>query len=226
MKKILIIITLLFICLPAFAQEATPDPVNELNSPNSIFDDKMLLDGYTKKYSDFSKEIILEMIKDNNITAYKSAAAVRVFKQKYSQEMFGREKILAEKILLKRLNRDGSPFVQVEVMHALCRLDRYKFFTPMVPVLIQKLDHYNTTVNEMTFNYLNDLIQTGNNRQREARIVFNTLNKILFLSRNRLATMKEPTPKLKQKLQLLRWSIKVLGNQELKRLPKEVLNLL
>jgi hypothetical protein len=96
----------------------------------------------------------------------------------------------------------------------------------MVPALIQKLDHYNSTVNEIAFESLNQIIKAGSNRNREARIVFNTLRKILFLSRRRLAAMTEPEPKLVKKLKLLRWAIKVLGNQELKKLPKEVINLL
>jgi len=111
-------------------------------------------------------------------------------------------------------------------MRTLCQMDRYHYFKSMVPALIQKLDHYNAAVNEIAFNNLNQIIETGSNRQREARIVFATLRKILFLSRKRLETVKKPDPKLAKKLKLLRWSIKVLGNQELKRLPKEVINLL
>ncbi len=61
---------------------------------------------------------------------------------------------------------------------------------------------------------------------REARIVFDTLRKILFLSRKRLGNITVPNKRLKQKLELLRWSIRILGTQELKRLPSEVINLL
>jgi len=193
---------------------------------NTIFDDRMLLNGYTKKYSDLSKETLLAMIKDDTLTPYRSAAAVRVFKEKFSGEVVSREKKSVEKTLLRRLHRTNSPFVQVEIMHTLCQMDRYRYFKPMVPALIQKLDHYNAAVSEIAFDSLNQVIETGSNRPREARIVFNTLRKILFLSRKRLATIKEPAPKLTKKLKLLRWSIKVLGNQELKKLPKEVINLL
>ncbi len=192
----------------------------------NIFDDKMLLKGYQQKYTNLSKEILLEMIKDNTLTPYKSAAAVRVFKENYSGEVVSKEKKNIEKMLLRRLDRTDSAFVQVEIMHTLCRLDRYRYFKSMMPALIQKLDHYNETINEMAFTALNDIIASGYNRPREARTVFNTLRKVLFLSRKRLADITEPGPKLVQKLTLLRWSIKVLGNQELKKLPKEVINLL
>jgi len=111
-------------------------------------------------------------------------------------------------------------------MFALCTLDRYRYFAPMVPALIQKLSHYNVTVSDRAFEAVSAIIEAGNNRTREARIVFNTLHKILFLSRKRLATITDPGPRLTKKLKLLRWSIKVLGSQELKRLPKEVISLL
>jgi len=61
---------------------------------------------------------------------------------------------------------------------------------------------------------------------REARIVFNTLRKIFFLSRNRLQNITTPSTSLQEKIELLRWSIRILGTQELKRLPSEVINLL
>ena len=195
-------------------------------SANTIFDDQMLLKGYTEKYRDLSKEILLAMIKDNTLTPYRSAAAVRVFKVTFSSEVVSREKKIIERILLRRLHRTDSPFIQVEIMHTLCRMDRYHYFKSMVPALIQKLDHYNATVNEIAFDSLNQVIRSGSNRNREARIVFNTLRKILFLSRKRLATVVEPDARLAKKLKLLRWSIKILGNQELKKLPKEVINLL
>ncbi len=205
--------------------EPTAKPVDVL-SPNTIFDDKMLLNGYAEKYKDLAQDVIWEMIKDDTVTSYRSAAAIRVFKNNFAKEMVGRNRIFAERLILRRINRDDSPFVQIEGMHALCVLDRYRYFATMVPALIQKLDHYNTTVNEIAFYNLKNIIETGSNRQREARIVFNTLNKVLFLSRRRLANIDAPGLKLKQKLELLRWSIKILGTQELKRLPKEVLNLL
>ncbi len=199
---------------------------SHLPPANTIFDDQMLLKGYTEKYNDFTKEILLAMIKDDTLTPYRSAAAVRVFKEKFSSEVVSREKKSIEKTLLRRLHRTDSPFVQVEIMHALCQMDRYRYFKSMVPALIQKLNHYNIAVNEIAFDNLNLIIESGNNRNREARIVFNTLRKILFLLRKRLATVEEPDSKLTRKLKLLRWSIKVLGNQELKKLPKEVINLL
>jgi len=192
----------------------------------TIFDDKMLLNGYKQKYQDHSKGILLQMIKDDTLTSYKASAAISLFKEKYSQEIISKEKKTIEKILLRRLNRTDSAFVQIEIMHTLVLMDRYKYFKAMVPALIQKLDHYNETVNELAFHFLNDIIDKGQNRTREARIVFNTLRKILFLTRKRLADITEPDPRLAQKIKLLRWSIKVLGNQELKKLPKEVISLL
>lgn len=200
----------------------------ELQPPGtqSIFDDQMLLDGYTKKYSEFSKDTLLAMIKDDTLTQYRSAAAVRVFQQKFIHGVVSTEKKGIEKALLRRLHRTNSPFVEVEIMHALCQMDRYRYFNSMAPALTQKLNHYNTTVNDIAFERLNQIIDSGSNRSSEARVIFNTLRKILFLSRKRLATVKEPDPQLTKKLKLLRWSIKVLGNQELKKLPTEVINLL
>ena len=193
---------------------------------NTIFDDQMLLEGYTKKYDEFSKETLIAMIKDDTLTPYRSAAAVRVFQRKYSEEVVSHEKRGIEKILLRRLHRSNSPFVQVEIMYTLCQMDRYRYFKSMAPALTQKLDHYNSAINENAFSNLNKLIESGSNRKQEARIIFNTLRKMLFLSRKRLAEVKEPSAQLAMKLKLLRWSIKVLGNQELKKLPKEVINLL
>lgn len=208
-----------------FAQEAV---INEEKDKDAytIFDDKMLLDGYTQKYSAFSKDVLIEMIKDDTLNSYRMAATVKAFKEKYSEEVVSREKVIIEKILLRRLNRDSSPFVQVQIMDTLCRMDRYRYFESMIPVLIQKLDHYNQAVNDMAFEALQYVVNNGSNRAREARIVFNTIRKTLFLSRKRLQNVTEPSPKLKQKLEVLRWSIKVLGTQELKRLPPEVLSLL
>ncbi len=235
MKKLFFFILILtFLTLPdtasvmaeKIAQEDLA-PIVSTNAPDTaIFDDKMLLDGYAKKYNALTKEILLLMIQDDTLTSYKIAAAVRVFKEKFSREVVARDKIIFEKFLLRRLNLSDSPFVQVEIRHTLCRLDRYKYFKAMVPALIQKLDHYNSTVNEIAFNSLVDITENGNSRAREARIVFNTLRKVLFLSRKRLATTSEPDTKLTQKLKLLRWSIKVLGTQEINKLPKEVIHLL
>lgn len=199
-----------------------------MGNPGSytIFDDRMLLRGYAKKYADYSKDILIEMIQDDNLSPYKMAAAVRVFNQKQSAELVYREKKYAEKVLLRRLNRASSPFVQVEIMYALCKMDRYRYFQSMVPALIQKLNHYNSAVNEIAYESLDDIIKSSQPRSREARIVFLTLRKILFLSKKRLTNITEPEPKLARKLKLLRWSIKILGTQELKKLPNEVINLL
>jgi hypothetical protein len=206
---------------------ANPAEVEKLSSQDlAILDDKLLLEGYTEKYSEYTKDIVLAMIQDDTLADFKMAAAIRVFNAKYSKEVVYREKRVMEKILLRRLNRTQSAFVQVEAMYALLALDRYRYFKSMAPPLIQKLNHYNSAVNEFAFNYLDALTNNSTSRPREARIVFTTLRKILFLSRNRLANVTEPDQNLKYKLKLVRWSIKVLGTEELKRLPKEVINLL
>ena len=211
----------------AFSEETSTviEPAEEQNN-NAIFDDKHLLNGYAQKYKSEPLEILLEMIKDDTLTSYKTAAAVRVFREQFSEQVFSKEKILIEKYLLRRLNITDSSFVQVEIMHTLCLMDRYRYFNPMVPFLIQKLDHYNTAVDDLAFHALEDILYKNTNRAYEARLVFNTLRKILFLSRKRLANVKEPNEKLKQKLDSLRWSIKILGTEELKRLPSEVIKLL
>ncbi|HBG60837.1 MAG: hypothetical protein A2Y03_07480 [Omnitrophica WOR_2 bacterium GWF2_38_59] len=216
----------------AFCQEIEPSELSGQiitdgkSITYSVFDDRMLLDSYSQKYAELPQEILIEMIKDDNLSSYKTAAAVRVFNNNFATEVVSREKKIIEKFLLRRLNRTDSPFVQVEIMFALCRMDRYRYYNSMIPSLIQKLNHYNSIVNELAASSLDTLIKEGSNRPREARVVFNTLRNILFLSRKRLEKVTEPDPKLSRKLKLLRWSIKVLGTQELKRLPKEVVNLL
>lgn len=219
-------------CLETSANQTSKEEIiiseqaEKLLSPYTIFDDKMLLDGYSEKYNTLSKGILIAMIKDDTLSSYKIAAAVRTFNKNFSQEIVSKEKKRVIKTLLRRLNKTDSPFVQTEIMYALCRIDRYQYFKSMVPALIQKLNHYNSTVNDIAFYALDDLIASGNNRSREARVVFNTFRKVFFLSRRRLIKIDEPGPKLTKKLKLLRWSIKVLGNQELKKLPNEVINLL
>ncbi len=160
------------------AQEVAADLPEDF-PPGAIFDDKMLLEGYTEKYLEEEKDILLARIKDDTLPPYQMAAAVRAFKEKYSLEVFNREKNIIIKILLRRLARTDNVFVQVEILHTVCRMDRYKYFATMMPALIQKLDHYNATVNEMAYDGINDIIDRGNNRAREARIVFNTLRKVL-----------------------------------------------
>jgi hypothetical protein len=227
MKNIfLFLILVVFQPQLVFAQETTGASIAFDLENQAIFDDALLIEGFAKKYKTLSLDIILEMIKDDTLSSLKTAAAVRVFKEKYSKEVAVLQKRDVEKVLLKRLNRTDSAFVQVEILHALCLVDRYRYFKSMVPALLLKLDHYNSAVYELAYRNLLAIVETPPYRPREARIVFNTLRNILFLSRRRLAEVKEPNPQLKQKLQLVRWAIKVLGNQELKRLPKEVISLL
>lgn len=191
----------------------------------AVFDDLTLINGYTDKYATESKNTLIAMIDDDSLGAYRITAAVRVFKQKYGADIFKDEKPTIIKSLLRRLNRTDSPFVQVEIMHTLVVLDRYQYFESMVPTLIQKLDHYNRVVSALSYENLEDITKSST-RPREARVVFNSLRKIFFLSKKRLANVTTPEARLKRKLTLLRWSIKVLGTQLLKSLPPEVINLL
>lgn len=196
----------------------------ETESP--IFDDKMLLEGYAKKYSQEPKDVLLAMIKDDDLTPYMSAAAIHVFRERFSKEVVGKEKNIIEKILLRRLNRTNSIFVEIEAMHTLCMMDRYQYFNSVIPALIEFLDHYNSAVNDLAFNSTNEILSKGLKRPREARIVFNTLRRNLYLTRKKFEDIEEPGPKLKQKLELLRWAIKILGTQELQRLPPEIIDFL
>lgn len=203
-----------------------PGGADESLSQQTIFNDKLLMDGYAEKFHAESLDTILAMIKDDTLDDVKMAAAVRVFRKKYSAEVVSRQKNIIVKTLIRGLNRTDSAFVEVEIMHTLCTMDRYQYFAAMIPAIILKLDHYDTTVNELAYEAIDDIIKTGNNRTLEARIIFNTLRKILFLSRRRIASAKEPDVRLTQKIKLLRWSMKVLGRQEIRRLPKEVIPLL
>ena len=209
---------------PLWAQQK--EDIDEADiASGAIFDDKVLLAGYAQKYADETRDILLAMIADDSLGTYKCAAAVRVFKEKYANEVLSREKSNIIRILIRRLNRSDSPFVQEEIMHTLVVLDRYQYFESMVPALILKMDHYNSVVSDMAYESVQTIVKDSL-YPREARIVFETLRKILFLSRKRLGNITVPNKRLKQKLELLRWSIRILGTQELKRLPSEVINLL
>ncbi|MFP4472699.1 MAG: hypothetical protein ACLFPX_02340 [Candidatus Omnitrophota bacterium] len=192
----------------------------------AIFDDGMMIAGYTKKYLEEDRDTLLAMIKDETLGHLKISAAIRAFRQKFSREIFAHEKTLAERALIHRLKRADSAFIQVEAMHTLCIMDRYRYFKPYIPKLILKMDHYNDTVSQSAYHAVKESIEEGNNRPREARIVFNMLRKMLFLMRKRLAKISEADQRLIHKLELLRWSVKVLGSDELKHLPKEALNFL
>ncbi len=220
----LLLFLILVFSSPLWAQDK--DDINQADiTSGAIFDDKALLEGYTRKYTDASRDILLAMIADDSLGSYKCAAAVRVFKEKYANKVLSKEKPKILRILIRRLSRSDSPFVQVEIMHTLIVLDRYQYFESMVHALIQKMDHYNPVVSTMAYE---DLLAITKDSlyPREARIVFETLRKIFFLSRNRLQNITTPNQNLKQKLDLLRWAIRILGTQELKRLPSEVINLL
>ena len=217
-KYLLLILLLLIMPYEALAQR-------QMKSLN-IFDDRMHLKGLVDKYKDVPKEILLEMIKDETLTDFKTAAAINIFKNRYAEEVVTKEKKRAERILSRKIKNTRSPFVQVEAMAALIRIDRYKYFKPLIPAMISKLNHYNEVVYTLSFDNLSFLIENENTRAREAKIIFNTLRKMLFLSRNHLGNTSEIQTQLANKLTLLRWSIKTLGNESLKKLPKEILNLL
>ncbi len=225
-----IVFTLLVIGLllgKTYAQEAVTasEEIPDAEMGDAIFDDKALMEGYLERYANESSDILMAMIADDSLGSYKCAAAARVFAIQYANDTVGVQKANAIRILIRRLRLSDSPFVHVEIMNALIVLDRYAYFESMVPALIQKLDHYNTVVRDNAFDNLQNLVKDSN-RTREARIVFNTLRKTLFLSRRRLENVTTVEPPLKQKLNLLRWSVKILGTQELKRLPTEVIRLL
>jgi hypothetical protein len=209
-----------------FGFGSCPAPAQEDFAKQAIFDDKLIIDGYAKKYQDESLNFILAMIRDDTIDPRKTAAAIIILQEKYINDLISREKIVAEKTLLRRLNKTDSAFVQVEVMSALCRLDRFQFFKTMMPELLLKIDHYDPAVSELAAAAVNNIIAKGNDKAWEARIVFGTLRKMFFLSRNKLNKTEAANPALKEKIKILRWSIKVLGSQELKSLPGEVIPLL
>ena len=227
MNKILasaLIAFLLFTSLSAMAGDDPVDP-SDVRS-GAIFDDKVLFNGYVEKYSRQPKEVLLAMMNDSSLGQFKVAAAVRVFKDQFANEMVATEKNVVEKVFIRLLSHEDSPFIQTEIMHALIVLDRYRYFKVMVPRLIEKIDHYNMAVSDIAYDNLTALITKSKARTREARIIFNTLRKVLFLSRKKLEYVKEPDERLQRKLDLLFWSIKVLGTQELKQLPPEIIRLM
>ncbi len=224
--KILFYILLLiaFVIPKAHADRGEGDPASPLEE--AMFDDKVIFDGYVGKYKDKPKDVIVAMINDTTVGSFKLAAVIHIFRDQFADEAVSAEKSFFEKTLLRILSHEESPFVQTETMSALVALDRYKYFKVMVPRLIEKLDHYNDAVVERAYEDLTYIVSKSTARTREARIVFNTLRKILFLSRKKLEYVQDPDEKLQKKLDLLFWSIKVLGTQELKQLPSEVIRLL
>jgi hypothetical protein len=218
------IIFLNFFPISSYAARGEGAPTSELEE--AMFDDKVIFKGYVDKYKDKTKEVIVAMINDTTVGSFKLAAAIHILADKFADDAVGAEKNFFEKTLLRILSREISPFIQTETMSALVALDRYKYFKIMVPRLIEKLDHYNDAVVDVAYDDLTALIAKSTARTREARIIFNTLRKILFLSRKKLEYVQEPDEKLQKKLDLLFWSIKVLGTQELKQLPSEVIRLL
>ena len=216
---------LLLLAPAAFAQTVATAPLAGTGVAD-IFDDKALIQGYADKLANASKDLLLAMINDDDLSAYKKAASVRVFRDKFASQLVSHERSIVERVLLRQLQRSGSVHLQIEIMHALVLMDRFRYFDTMVPLLIQKMDHYDPYVNELAYAALEDVNSSGAQRAREARIEFNTLRKIFFLSRKKLQASDPSDLKLRNKLQLLRWSIKVLGTEELKSLPPEVISLM
>ncbi len=203
------------------AQEAAPSRV-----ATDIFDDKELIEGYSSKLANAPKDLLLSMINDDTLNVHKKTAAVVVFREKFATQIVSKEKVIVDRVFLRQLQRVNSVYFQITIMRALVVIDRYRYFDSMVPLLIQKMDHYDPYVNEIAYAALEDINAVGNQRPREARIVLNTLRKVFFLSRKKIAKEDPAGPKLRNKLQLLRWAIKVLGVDELKTLPSEVISLM
>lgn len=193
---------------------------------DKIFDDKLFIEGYAVKLANAPKDILLAMINDDSLNTFKKSAALQVFRKRFASQVVQHERLILERVMLRQLEKSSSVFVQLELMHVLVMLDRYRYFDAMVPALIQKLDHYDIAVTDLAYQAMDDIINTGSNRTREARIVFNTLRKTLFLTRKKLQNMDPNDERIKNKLQILRWSVKVLGTEELKNLPKEVISLM
>lgn len=229
---VLVLGVLLCSCISVSAQDAAEQAVASVAAASSgfvtpdIFDDKALIGGYTLKLADAPKDLLLAMINDDGLYVYKKTAAVRVFRDKFAAQMVSRERSIIERVLLRQLQRSGTMHLQIEIMHTLVIMDRFRYFDTMVPLLIQKMDHYDAYINELAYNAMEGINAAGAQRPREARIEFNTLRKIFFLSRKKLKAADPLDPKLRNKLQLLRWSIKVLGTEELKSLPPEVISLM
>jgi hypothetical protein len=229
MKKIITFILtsiLIFLTFSSSVHAATSSSNPQGSLEEAIFDDKVLFQGYVDKYKDKPRDVIVAMMNDSTIGTFKLAAAIRIFSADFADQTVTTEKNFSEKTLLRILGHENSPYVQTESMSALIALDRYKYFKIMVPRLIEKLDHYDDAVVDIAYDDLSMLITKSTARTREARIIFNTLRKILFLSRKKLEYIEEPDEKLQKKLDLLFWCIKVLGTQELKQLPSEVIRLL
>lgn len=215
----------------SYAQTAPEAKASDLRAVlaediDRIFDDKLLIEGYAVKLAIAPKDILLAMINDDSLNAFKKAAAIQVFRTRFSTQVVQRERMIVERMMLRQLEKAESVFVQIELMRVLVLMDRYRYFDAMVPALIQKLDHYDVAVNEWSYQALDNIINAGASRTREARIIFNTLRKTFFLQRKKLQDADLNDQRLKNKLQILRWSIKVLGTDELKNLPKEVISLM
>ena len=210
---------------PLSAQETAVSAADIGADLDHFFDDALLMEGYAKKLSGASKDVLLSMLADESLNTFKKAATVRVFRDKFASQIVGRELILIERLLLRQMELTNSPFVQIEIMHTLLVMDRYRYFDTMMPVLVRKMDHYDPLVDTMAYNAISSLTGSAT-RSREARIVFNTLRKMFFLSRKKLQGAKSTDERLHNRLQVLRWAIKVLGTEELKKLPKEVIGLM
>ena len=191
-----------------------------------LFDDQRMIEGYSAKLASASREMLLAMINDQALVAYRKAAAIMVFRARFAPLVVAAERGIVEKAFLRQLDLASSVFVQIELMHTLGVIDRYRYFDAMVPALILKIDHYDDVASVMAYKGVLDINASGNQRAREARIEFNTLRKIFFMSRKKLLAVDATDIRLRNKIDLLRSSIKVLGTDEIKNLPRELIGLM
>lgn len=224
MNKFFLPVFLLLVLVLPFGQSVVF--ADSLQQETDVFDDKALIQGYVDKLAGSSKDLLLAMINDDDLAPHKKVAAVHVFRQDFALQMVSQEKLIIERVLLRQFQRSNSIYLQVEIVHTLLVMDRFRYFDSMMPLLVQKMDHYNTYANEMAYEAIEDINASGAQRAREARIIFNTLRKTFFLTRKKLEKADPFDPRLRNKLKLLRWTIKVLGTEELKSLPPEVISLM
>jgi len=83
MKKTYILVLFLSLFMTAALWAQDKDDINPADiASGAIFDDKALLEGYTQKYADETRETLLAMINDDSLGSYKCTAAVRVMKKR------------------------------------------------------------------------------------------------------------------------------------------------
>ena len=86
------------------------------------------------------------MIQDATLDDYKIAAAVRVFKENFSEQLVLSERRYAEKVLMHRLNQIPH-LSRLKLCMRCAKLIVINIFWLHGPNFNPKLDHYNRTVN-------------------------------------------------------------------------------